>query len=109
MTDRIAELVTDDEAMASIMAEAEIRDRMQALVRKPAISAPKKAERKRREKQVRNLTDGRSLRQKGRTVQFNVMVKPEIKQAVLDQVAAEGISMVDFTERAFLKGLGKKA
>jgi hypothetical protein len=108
MTDQIAELVTDDEAIASIIAEALIRDRVQAFLGKPAISAPKKAERKRREKQVRNLTDGRSLRQKGRTVQFNVMIKPEIKQAILDHVDAEGISMADFTERAFLKGLGRK-
>ena len=100
------ELIDDDEAVASIMAEALIRNRMLASLGKPA--APKKAERKRREKQVRSLTDGRSLRQKGRTVQFNVMIKPEIKQAILDHVAAEGISMADFTERAFLKGLGRK-
>jgi len=102
------ELIDDDEAMASIIAEALIRDRVQALLGKPAISAPKKAERKQREKQVRSLTDGRSLRQKGRTVQFNVMIKPEIKQAITDRVAEEGISMADWTERAFLKGLGRK-
>ena len=104
MTDQIAELVTDDEAFFAIAQE----DALRKLMSKFSPATPKKAERKRREKQVRNLTDGRSLRQKGRTVQFNVMIKPEIKQAILDHVAAEGISMADFTERAFLKGLGRK-
>lgn len=97
------ELIDDDEAIKSIMEEALLRDKMRKMMGKP--SAPKKAERKAREKQVRSLTDGRSLKQKGRTVQFNVMIKPEIKQAIMDRVAAEGISMADFTERAFLKEL----
>ena len=105
----MVELIDDDEAIASIMQEAALRDRMQALLGKPAISSAKKAERKRREKQVRSLTDGRSLRQKGRTVQFNVMIKPEIKQAITNRVAEEGISMADWTERTFLRGLGRKA
>ncbi len=102
-----AETVTEDEAFAGIIAEAAMRDLMRNVLKEKAVATPKKAERKAREKKVRGIADGRSLKAKGRTTQYNVMIKPEIKQAILERVTEEGISMADWTERAFLKALDR--
>jgi predicted HicB family RNase H-like nuclease len=104
MSEAAAAIIDEDEAVISNPAS------LQALMRKfkteESVAAPKKAARKAREKKVRSIADGRSLKAKGRTEQFNVMIKPEIKQVILARAKEEGISMADLLERALLKEFG---
>jgi hypothetical protein len=103
MSEQAAATTTDEEVSTDPKA---LRDLMRKFEKEIPVAKPKKAERKEREKKMRSTADGRSLRAKGRTTQYNVMIKPEIKQAILARAAEEGISMADWTERAFLKELG---
>lgn len=58
-----------------------------------------RAQRKTREKEMRSVVDGRTLRAKGRTEQLNVKVKPDIKMALAAQVESEGVTIADWIER----------
>lgn len=82
-----------------------IRDAMRALMSK-GFSSPKKTARKQREKQARSVVDGRTLKTKGRTEQLNVKVRPDIKQALVELVDSEGITIADWMERTLEEALG---
>jgi hypothetical protein len=69
-------------------------------------AAPGKAKRKTREKAISAAPDGRSLRSKGRTVQLNVKIRPDIKQAIDATVATEGSSLADWLEKTLEAALG---
>jgi predicted HicB family RNase H-like nuclease len=107
MSEQAAEAILNDEAVTED--PNALRNLMQRFASEKSATSPKKAERKAREKKARGIADGRSLKAKGRTTQFNVMIKPEIKQAIVERAAKEGISMADLTERAFLLVLGMRS
>jgi hypothetical protein len=75
-----------------------MRNAFAALMEK-GFPSPKKSERKARERKVAKMVDGRTLRAKGRTAQFNVKVKPELKQALSAWLEKDGISLADWLER----------
>jgi hypothetical protein len=58
-----------------------------------------KVERKEKEKKVRRVVDGRSLRAKGRSAQVNIKVRPEVKERLLKFVEAEGMLIADWFEQ----------
>ena len=91
--------ITEDEAIEAILNERSVRDVLRALTANSAPATPKKAARKQREKQVRSIVDGRSLRAKGRSAQVNIKVRPDIKQALAERVEAEGVTIADWLER----------
>jgi predicted HicB family RNase H-like nuclease len=70
-----------------------------------SFSSTKKS-RKDRGKKIRAAVDGRSLRATGRTEQFNIKMRPEIKQAVTAAAEASGVSVVEWVERQFEEILG---
>ena len=55
------------------------------------------------------LTDGRSLRATGRTVQLNLKTSPETKARFLALAQSRGVLMVDLFEQALDALEGKKA
>ena len=65
-----------------------------------------KVHRKSREKKVQSAVDKRSLKTTGRTAQLNVTIHPDLKQAIMEYVKAEGIKIVDLIERALEKEIG---
>jgi hypothetical protein len=73
------------------------------------------AEAKRRDrmekKMAANPNDGRRLRATGRTSQFNVNMKPEVKAAIAQAARSAGIPITVWIERAALAFLkdGKRA
>jgi hypothetical protein len=68
-------------------------------------SGGKKA-RKEREKKVRTAVDGRSLRTTGRTEQFNVKVRPDIKAGIAASAEASGMKIADWIEDHLERILG---
>jgi hypothetical protein len=58
-----------------------------------------KAERKEKEKKVRSVVDGRTLRAKGRSAQVNIKVRPEVKERLLQFAEAEGVLIADWFEQ----------
>jgi hypothetical protein len=66
---------------------------------KPSRTRSVKVERKEKEKQVRLVVDGRSLRAKGRSAQVNIKVRPEIKERLLKFAEAEGVLIADWFEQ----------
>ncbi len=84
--------------IASANDQNAMRNAFAALMDK-GFSSPKKSERKARERKVAKMVDGRSLRAKGRTAQFNVKVKPELKQALSEWLEKDGTSLADWLER----------
>jgi hypothetical protein len=93
---------TEAEGAAANDADA-MRDALRALMGKGF--APKKAERKQREKQVRATVDGRTLRAKGRTAQLNIKILPELKEALAKNCERKGIAVTDFIETLLRKAL----
>ena len=89
----------DFETDADAMAKA--RAKMRAKGFKPGTAA-----RKERETKVRAAVDGRSLRATGRTAQFNLKCRPEIKAAVTKVAKAEGLSIAEWMERTLETALG---
>lgn len=67
-----------------------------------------KAARKAREKLVRSTVDSRTLKGKGRTVQLNFKVTPEIKEALDAYVEAEDTTIADLMETVLRKLLKAK-
>ena len=59
----------------------------------------KPKERKEREKSIRAAVDGRSLRATGRTVQFNLKCREEIKAFVCEMAKADGVPIAVWFER----------
>jgi hypothetical protein len=98
-------MTENPEEDGAMEAESAMRDAMRRLMGKN-FATPKKAERKQREKMARSVVDGRSLRAKGRTEQLNVKVRPDIKQALSEYVAAEGVTIADWLERTLEAALG---
>jgi hypothetical protein len=84
-----------------------MRDAMRALLSK-GFSSPKKTARKQREKQVRSVVDGRTLKAKGRTEQLNVKVRPDIKQTLVELIESEGSTIADWMERTLEAALGMR-
>jgi hypothetical protein len=66
---------------------------------KSSRTRPVKVERKEKEKKVRSVVDGRSLRAKGRSAQVNIKVRPEIKERLLKFAEAEGVLIADWFEQ----------
>jgi hypothetical protein len=83
-----------NEELEAANAENAMRDAMRKMTLGFA-TTPRKAERKQREKKVRSVVDGRTLRAKGRTEQLNVKIKPEIKRALAARIAADGITVAE--------------
>lgn len=65
-----------------------------------------KSQRKTKEKKVQSVVDGRSLRATGRTEQFNVNMRPDLKHCIAERAKAEGIPVTVWVERVFEKALG---
>jgi len=63
--------------------------------------------RKARTKRLSKTVDQRSLRAKGRSVQFNARVRPDLKAAVHEAAKASGLSLVEWVEAAFEAALDK--
>ena len=57
--------------------------------------------RRAREKRVVNPNDGRRAKFTGRTVQFNVKMKPDLKMRIVQASRAHGLPMAVFAEQAF--------
>lgn len=55
----------------------------------------------------RNPTDGRSLRATGRTAQFNVGMKPDLKADIARAAKKAGVPITVWIERAALAYMGK--
>ena len=92
----------DDDAVVN-----EMRDAFQkAWAKQKSSGKPQKSQRKTREKKVRSVVDGRSLKATGRTEQLNVTIRPDLKLAITEYVKAEGIKIVDLVERALEKEIG---
>jgi len=60
---------------------------------------PVKVERKEKEKKVRSVVDGRTLRAKGRSAQVNIKVRPEVKERLLQFAEVEGVLIADWFEQ----------
>ena len=71
----------------------------QKFATKSSRTRPAKAERKEKEKKVRAVVDGRSLRAKGRSAQVNIKVRPEVKERLLQFAEAEGVLIADWFEQ----------
>ena len=71
----------------------------QKFATKSSRARPVKVERKEKEKKVRAVVDGRSLRAKGRSAQVNIKVRPEVKERLLQFVEAEGVLIADWFEQ----------
>jgi predicted HicB family RNase H-like nuclease len=69
------------------------------------IKEAKRRGKKEREMRVRP-TDGRRLRATGRTAQFNVNMKPEVKAAIVRAAHKGGIPITEWIERAALAYMG---
>ena len=69
------------------------------LAAKSSPTRPARAARKEKEKQVRSVVDGRSLRAKGRSAQVNIKVRPEIKERLARYAEAEGVLIADWFEQ----------
>lgn len=65
-----------------------------------------RAQRKSKEKKVQSAVDGRALRATGRTAQLNVTIHPDLKDAIMEYVKAEGIKIVDLVEQALGREIG---
>jgi predicted HicB family RNase H-like nuclease len=70
-----------------------------------AVDNSRKA-RKTRLKAVAQATDGRSLRARGRTEQFNFKSTPGLKKRAQQAAAAQGISLAEWMENAVEVALG---
>ena len=81
-----------------------LRNAMRKLMDDFATTSPKKAERKAREKKVRTVVDGRSLRSRGRSAQINIKVRPEVRERLLKFVEVKGVLIGDLFEQ-FVEGL----
>ena len=68
-------------------------------VNAPSPEAEAKA-RRAREKTIINPSDGRRKKFTGRTVQFNVKVKPDLKKRVVQASRTHGLAMTHFAEQA---------
>jgi hypothetical protein len=66
---------------------------------KSSRTRPVKVERKEKEKKVRSVVDGRTLRAKGRSAQVNIKVRPEVKERLLQFAEAEGVLIADWFEQ----------
>ena len=64
--------------------------------------------RKKREKKIRKVVDGRTLAKTGRVEQLNVRVTEDVKQLVISAAAAEGIHIAELIERIILDALGSR-
>ena len=71
----------------------------QKFATKSSRTRPVRAERKEKEKKVRSVVDGRSLRAKGRSAQVNIKVRPEVKARLLQFAEAEGVLIADWFEQ----------
>jgi hypothetical protein len=63
--------------------------------------------RKTRQKAVASATDGRSLRARGRTEQFNFKSTPGLKKRAQEAAAAQGITLAEWMEHAVEAALGE--
>jgi hypothetical protein len=70
------------------------------------IKEAKRRGKKEREMRVRP-DDGRRLRATGRTAQFNVGMKPDVKAAIMRAAHKAGIPMTEWIERAALAYVGQ--
>jgi hypothetical protein len=97
--------ISDDAALNDTNA---LRLRVAALKEFVGGDSTKKTARKARERLVRAAVDGRTLRSKGRTVQLNFKVTPEIKEALDARVEAEDTTIADLMEAVLKKLLKAK-
>jgi predicted HicB family RNase H-like nuclease len=97
-----APAVEDSAAPDEAAAVNEMRDafrKARAMQASPGKS--QKSQRKTREKKVQSVVDGRSLRATGRTEQFNINMRPDLKSQVAERAKAEGITVTVWVERVF--------
>ena len=71
----------------------------QKFATKSSRTRPVKMERKEKEKKVRSVVDGRTLRAKGRSAQVNIKVRPEVKERLLQFAEAKGVLIADWFEQ----------
>jgi hypothetical protein len=71
----------------------------QRFATKSSRTRPVKVERKEKEKKVRSVVDGRTLRAKGRSAQVNIKVRPEVKERLLQFAEVEGVLIADWFEQ----------
>lgn len=87
-------------AMAKFSAVADLDDEAPAPAprARPRRPVPAPKARRRQAERLKATVDGRSLRETGRTSQFNFKCKPEIKTAAQEMADERGLTIAEFME-----------